>query len=69
MPCRGCLFYSLFTFVFVAFYILQERQTMTKTIAICDQDHEYARHLAMHMLREERVPYEPRLYRSVEELQ
>lgn len=42
---------------------------MTKTIAICDQDHEYARHFAMHMLREERVPYEPRLYRSVEELQ
>ncbi|MBP3218837.1 MAG: hypothetical protein J6M46_10720, partial [Lachnospiraceae bacterium] len=41
---------------------------MNKTIAICDQDHEYARHLAMHMLREERVPYEPRIFRSVEEL-
>lgn len=41
---------------------------MNKVIAICDGDHSYATHLAMHMLHENAVPYEPRIYRDAEEL-
>ena len=71
MPFHGRRFRSLTIAVFQDYQKyseMKERKSMNKTIAICDQDHEYARHLAMHMLREERGPYEPRIFRSVEEL-